>query len=414
MATFQVQVEDLTGTIGDTTAITSWLTDGAKEIINILPANKKALAASTNTLNNSSPTLTINGGDVLDVTRSDGTIDRPCRIVSPLLRGKMQDTADINYVTKSDPVYYILNNTLTVYPTPTASETASVSKVAYPAVAYGDSAISVFPDDYEYLVVLYASLKGLQRLMNDKSSDLPSDITLPSLPVAPSVPSISDLSISNAVPSVPSLTSNSVSFSTGAPNYTKPTLAMASAPTISDLNINVVPPSVPSDPSFSAGAISVSSSAPTYSKPSLAMGVAPTISNLTIGVVPPSIPSDPSFSAGAISMSGASAPTYTKPTFAAPALGTIGSMNLPVAPSAPSDPSYTTPDISSVTVTDTVIGAMPTIESTTIANLGTAPTYTAPNIPTGDSPANSTSTDITAWDNSTWTDLDYDLSLIHI
>ena len=354
MATFQVQVEDLTGTIGDTTAITSWLTDGAKEIINILPLDKKILAASTSTLNNSSPTLTINGGDVLDVTRSDGTIDRPCRGVSPLLRGKMQDTADINYVTKSDPVYYILNNTLTVYPTPTASETASVSKVAYPAVAYGDSAISVFPDDYEYLVVLYASLKGLQRLMNDKSSDLPSDITLPSLPVAPSVPSISDLSISNAVPSVPSLTSNSVSFSTGAPNYTKPTLAMASAPTISDLNINVVPPSVPSDPSFSAGAIS---------------------------------------------MSGASAPTYTKPTFAAPALGTIGSMNLPVAPSAPSDPSYTTPDISSVTVTDTVIGAMPTIESTTIANLGTAPTYTAPNIPTGDSPANSTSTDITAWDN---------------
>ena len=168
MATFQVQVEDLTGTIGDTTAITSWLTDGAKEIINILPANKKALAASTNTLNNSSPTLTINGGDVLDVTRSDGTIDRPCRIVSPLLRGKMQDTADINYVTKSDPVYYILNNTLTVYPTPTASETASISKVAYPAVAYGDSAISVFPDDFEHLVVLYAGIKGLQRRMNDQ------------------------------------------------------------------------------------------------------------------------------------------------------------------------------------------------------------------------------------------------------
>ena len=49
---------------------------------------------------------------------------------------------------------------------------------------------------------------------------------------------------------------------------------------------------------------------------------------------------------------------------------------LPVAPSAPS---YTTPDIASVTIN----------------NLGVPPTYTAPSITTGDTPSDSTSADLT-------------------
>ena len=41
MATFKVQIEDLTGAVNDDSALTQWLTDGAKEIINILPAKFK-------------------------------------------------------------------------------------------------------------------------------------------------------------------------------------------------------------------------------------------------------------------------------------------------------------------------------------------------------------------------------------
>jgi len=62
---------------------------------------------------------------------------------------------------------------------------------------------------------------------------------------------------------------------------------------------------------------------------------------------------------------------------------------LPVAPSAPS---YTTPDIASVSV----------------HNLGSAPTYTAPSITTGDTPSDSTSTDLSSLDTTSWTALDYD------
>jgi len=75
-----------------------------------------------------------------------------------------------------------------------------------------------------------------------------------------------------------------------------------------------------------------------------------------------------------------------------------GSLSLSISiPVPPSSPSFTVPDVSTVSVT-----------STSVSNIGTPPTYTPPNIPTGDSVANSTSTDITAWDNTAWSALDYD------
>ena len=251
MATFQTQIEDLTGSIGDTDAITSWLTDGAKEIINVLPPSKKYLVAANNTLNNNTLTMTVNGGDILDVTRNDGTIDRPCRQITPLLRGKIQDENDVNYVTNSDPVYYLLNNTLTAYPTPTASETVAISYVSFPTVTYSANSISTFPNDYEYLVVLYAALKGLSRKMNDKTGSLPNYIqpvfspptlgnvgalSLPAVPTAPSAPTISS----------PGIATVSKADIVGAPTYTKPTFTAPTFPTINNLAL----PPIPTDPSF--------------------------------------------------------------------------------------------------------------------------------------------------------------------
>ena len=327
MATFEAQVEGLTslsidGSSAPTqTELTQFLTDGAKEIINVLPSDKLDWCSSQQTFTSVMPgseAETLNTGKVLRVYRNDGDFDRICRRILPDLKGYVVDPDEMDYASVTDPVYYTENNKINVLP---EGGSCKYDEVQYPAVAYGDSAISVFPDEAEYLVVLYASLKTLQNKMGSKYSDLPSDISLPSLPVSPTVPTISNLSISTAISSAPSA---------------------------------------------------------------------------------------PSFSTGAISMSGATATTYTKPTFVAPALDDIGNMNLPVAPSAPSDPSFTTPSISSVTAEDTVIGAMPTIDETRIANLGTAPSYTSPSIPTGDSVANSTTTDITAWDDTSWTDLDYD------
>ena len=65
-----------------------------------------------------------------------------------------------------------MNNTLSIYPEP-SSEGATVQTLAYPAVAYGDSSITKFPDEAEYLVPLYAAVKTLQNKMASMMDEIP-------------------------------------------------------------------------------------------------------------------------------------------------------------------------------------------------------------------------------------------------
>ena len=133
MATFQAQVQGLTsltisssGTSPTEAELTQFLTDGAKEIINQLP----------NTLKEKSMSITN-----LYIGNTDTTMD---------LDGKGQ----IIYVTR-EKVYHI----------------------AYPTVAYGDSAIANFPDEAEYLVPLYGSIKALQNAMGAMQTNTAIDTT---------------------------------------------------------------------------------------------------------------------------------------------------------------------------------------------------------------------------------------------
>jgi len=181
MATFEAQVEALTslsidGSSAPTqTELTQFLTDGAKEILNSLPRSKQSLFTTSNDLNSSSPSFTVLGSEIFSVTRDDGTINQPCRIVNPALQGRIRDADDMMAATTTDPAYYITNNTLVVVPSPTNAQNAHVQTLNYPAVAFGDSAITKFPDDAEYLVPIYGAIKSLQNLMASKSSN--ADIT---------------------------------------------------------------------------------------------------------------------------------------------------------------------------------------------------------------------------------------------
>ncbi len=150
MATFEAQVESLasiaiSGSSTPTQAeLTQFLTDGAKEIINSLPKSLLEKCASVDTLDNSTTTLTsINRkGIILNVLRYDATIHQPCRYVDSYLRGKIQDSSEMDVATATDPAYVIYNNALEVYPTPTATQQAFVYYVNYPEVSYSDSDIS--------------------------------------------------------------------------------------------------------------------------------------------------------------------------------------------------------------------------------------------------------------------------------
>ena len=173
MATFEAQVEGLTslsidGSSSPTqTELTQFLTDGAKEIINILPDRLKSLCASEQTFTSGSAD-TLNTGHVMYVTRSDGDIDQPCRRLPAPLVGKAKDPDEMLYASVTDPVYFIKNNTLDVLPD---SGSCKYSEVQYPAVAYGDSAIARFPDEAEHLVPLYGAVKSLQNVLGNKSSN---------------------------------------------------------------------------------------------------------------------------------------------------------------------------------------------------------------------------------------------------
>ena len=176
MATFEAQVEGLTslsidGSSAPTqTELTQFLTDGAKEILTVLPKNKKAMYTTSSALDNSTTYLTLGGSEVLGVMRDDGTINQPCRRIASTLSGRAQDSAEMIYGTSTDPVWWVVNNILSIFPEP-GSSGATVQTLAYPAVAYGDSSITKFPDEAEYLVPIYASIKAIQNALGAKAGN---------------------------------------------------------------------------------------------------------------------------------------------------------------------------------------------------------------------------------------------------
>ena len=181
MATFEAQVEGLTslsidGSSAPTqTELTQFLTDGAKEIINVLPNKLLDWCAAQQTFTSTavgSESETMNTGKILRVFRNDGEFDRPCRKIRADDKGYANDPDDMGYASVTDPVFYTQNNKINALP---ESGSCKYDEVQYPAVAYGDSAIGVFPDSAEYLVVLYGAVKSLQNVLANKSSN--SDIT---------------------------------------------------------------------------------------------------------------------------------------------------------------------------------------------------------------------------------------------
>tara|TARA_R110002051_G_scaffold175632_2_gene245684 strand:+ start:1817 stop:3124 length:1308 start_codon:yes stop_codon:yes gene_type:complete len=180
MATFQVQIEDLTGSVSDTAALSSWLTDGARSILNILPLTTLERVVSTDAFTN---TIDIEGKKVFSVVRRDDNHSSkafmPCRKLSSSMMGRVSDTNYMEAASESDPAYIIQGDVLNTYP---GSNQSSDSRLTYInmgiTVAFGDSAIANFPDEAEAAVVLYATRNGLQRLMNDLHSNSDIDTAL--------------------------------------------------------------------------------------------------------------------------------------------------------------------------------------------------------------------------------------------
>ena len=212
---FKNRVDALTG-FGSTddSPLNDWLTDGAREIVNILPDDLLQYcidytAMTSSTAMNIGTDTDI--GKIMFVTRSNGTRYLPCRLIPSSYFGFADDPSNLTYHgTTTDPVYSVIsdgtNPGVKVFPNPTSSFNARVHHVAFPDVGGGDTDIDNFPDNAEYLVVLYAAQKALVRLMNNKNA------------------SLSALSVTAVPPDIPILSTTTVSFSQAVPSYSPPTV----------------------------------------------------------------------------------------------------------------------------------------------------------------------------------------------
>ena len=173
MATFQVQVQDLVGTaMTDTTAISTFMTDGLAQVYSLLPSNKLLECVTHTELSNSPTTLDLDTatiGPIISVTRKTSQgINQICRQIAPSMASRVTDINDLMHVTETDPVYFIKNAVLNVYPDPTASQTAEVVYLPLTAVAHGDSSIDNLSNDVTYIVVLYAAIRAATHLMSEE------------------------------------------------------------------------------------------------------------------------------------------------------------------------------------------------------------------------------------------------------
>ena len=151
---------------------TQWLTDGAKEVINLLPINLQKLCTSMQTFTSvvaGSEATTLNTGKILSVFGGD----RKCRTIMSSDKYKASDSGDIQYVTSTDPVYYIEANKINVLP---AGLSCKYEEVQYPTVEFDYSTIPVFPDEAEYLVVLYAAIRAVQERMTNEAVNEDSEL----------------------------------------------------------------------------------------------------------------------------------------------------------------------------------------------------------------------------------------------
>jgi hypothetical protein len=189
MATFGEQIQALTGFDGDSSGTAfdlvtfqnlsdQWLTEGAKEVLTLLPDTMLEQAAKRKELNNDTGFIlgTSSAGNndnefkktgrILYVTRNDSNYDYPCRLVSGLYGSLTSDSSNLTYyATDTDPVYFIRNNILEVKPNPDGTEKAYVYYVSLPSIVYSDSNIDYFPAEAEYLVSLYASIRACLYLV---------------------------------------------------------------------------------------------------------------------------------------------------------------------------------------------------------------------------------------------------------
>lgn len=208
MSTFQTRVEDYVGTVTDTTALTDYLTAGARIIVNMIPEHRLERYASEVADSGSGATIT---GYRFVRAHKNG------RRAIQINAGEKYRTSDPNSLYTSDirdPHWYIEAGKIYVVP-----NGGTILGVAYPTVAYSDSSISGFPLEMEQATILYCAI----QMLLGKTNTILQSIDALSLDTvnAPTAPADATYSFSDA--SIGTYTATTIGDLGTPPTYTKPT-----------------------------------------------------------------------------------------------------------------------------------------------------------------------------------------------
>ena len=200
MATFQVRVEDIIGSVGDTDALSDWLTEGARRVILYLPESKLE-NYPTAALTDSGTGVSIAAYRPIRAHKSG----YGARRIDAGLKTQAGLSTSIHYATAADPVWYIELSKAFVLPSG-----GSVIAIAFPTVLYSASTITAFPIEHENAVVLYAAIRGRLRQIYDLINTNLGGLAF-SAQVAPSAPIAPSFTYTDALGEV--ISSTTISFS---------------------------------------------------------------------------------------------------------------------------------------------------------------------------------------------------------
>ena len=165
MATLSAQIQALAGTNVTETELDQWCNDGVRELINMFPPQLKDMCYTKNTFTSAaagSEAETIASKHIGSVYA--GTIK--CREIDPKDKFKSADSDSLHVASATDPVYYVEGGKLNILP---ASSSGIYYLIADPSINASDvSAIANFPNEAEYLVILYAAIRALESLSVDE------------------------------------------------------------------------------------------------------------------------------------------------------------------------------------------------------------------------------------------------------
>ena len=291
--TFEQRVEDFTGediSNGSSpvsqTHLNQWVKDGVRDIVTTsIEMNPKNLVnfTKTTTLSNSEG-VDLNGAKVVSVVRENGT-SGSYEIATPLDPAKRYlatNVDSLNYRSKYNPVFYLLDKKVYVLPVPTSSNNnALITHSYYPEVdnngvdlAYNSVHVEGFPIEKEQCLVLYIAIQVAQANITNIGREVKNlSLSVPD-PVMPSAPADADIDFTS-LPTFPGFV---------APTFTAPTLA--------DIPEYSVPP-VPSAPTLDTvsgetidlAIFSDIPTAPTFTTPTVA-GSADELTDVDTGDAP--------------------------------------------------------------------------------------------------------------------------------